>query len=189
MNRQCGFDNAAREYLYTFYGILDEMIWCMTGVELSDSISYNFIVQMIPHHQAAIEMSKNILKFTDNKELRGIASQIIEEQTKSIKNMLKIKECCCKTENCRQDLDRYQKKTEQIMREMFSGMKNACSSNRVSCDFMWEMIPHHEGAVRMSENALCFPICRELVPILQAIISSQKKGIVQMKELQKCIGC
>ena len=92
MNRQCRFDNAAKEYLYTFYGILDEMIWCMTGAELSGSISYNFIMQMIPHHQAAIEMSKNILKYTENKTLCKIAEQIIEEQTKSIKNMQKIRE-------------------------------------------------------------------------------------------------
>ena len=189
MSRQCRFDDAAKEYLYTFYGILDEMIWCMTGADLGNSISYNFIVQMIPHHQAAIEMSKNILKYTDNKELRKIASGIIEEQTKSIQNMLKIKDCCCKMKNSEEDLCSYQSKTEKIMREMFSEMKNACRSNQVSCNFLWEMIPHHEGAVRMSENVLCFPICQELVPILQAIITSQKKGIRQMRELERCIGC
>jgi len=189
MNRQCGFDNSAKEYLYTFYGILDEMIWCMTGAELGESISYNFIVQMIPHHQAAIEMSKNILKYTDNKDLRKIATGIIEEQTKSIRNMQRIRECCCRMKNSGEDLRSYQSKTEKIMREMFSGMKSACASNRVSCSFMWEMIPHHEGAVRMSENALCYSVCQELVPILQAIITSQKRGIRQMKELLRCMGC
>lgn len=189
MNRQCRFDNAAKEYLYTFYGILDEMIWCMTGVELSGSISYNFIMQMIPHHQAAIEMSKNILKYTENKTLCKIAEQIIEEQTKSIKNMQKIRECCLRQKNEKDDVCRYQENTEKIMREMFSAMKNACVSNRVSCDFMWEMIPHHEGAVRMAENALCFPLCKELVPILQAIITSQKRGTRQMQNLQRCMGC
>ena len=84
---------------------------------------------------------------------------------------------------------RYQENTEKIMREMFSAMKNACVSNRVSCDFMWEMIPHHEGAVRMAENALCFPLCKELIPILQAIITSQKRGTRQMQNLQRCMGC
>lgn len=41
----------------------------MTGVCLTDSISGNFIMQMIPHHTAAIEMSANILKYTTDPQL------------------------------------------------------------------------------------------------------------------------
>lgn len=189
MNRQCRFDNAAKEYLYTFYGILDEMIWCMTGAEQGESISCNFIMQMIPHHQAAIEMSKNVLKYTENKTLCKIAEQIIEEQTKSISDMLNIKRCCCMEKNSKEDLFRYRENTEKIMQTMFREMKGACASGQVNCDFMWEMIPHHEGAVRMAENALCFPLCKELIPILQSIITSQKRGIEQMRNLLRCMGC
>ena len=54
--------NSARNYLKEFYDILDEMIEEMTEVKLTDSISHNFIMQMIPHHMAAIEMSVNILQ-------------------------------------------------------------------------------------------------------------------------------
>lgn len=49
------------------------------------------------------------------------------------------------------------------------------------------MIPHHMGAIRMSENALRFPICPELIPILTAIISSQKRGVQEMEKLLQCI--
>ena len=63
----------------------------------------------------------------------------------------------------------------------------ACAGNRINADFMREMIPHHEGAVRMSENALCFPLCPELVPILSRIIVSQKKGVREMKRLLRCV--
>lgn len=189
MNGQCRFDNAAKEYLYTFYGIMDEMIWCMTGAGLGKSISCNFIMQMIPHHQAAIEMSKNILKYTNNKAVEKIAAQIIEEQTRSINDMLKIERCCCREESTEADLCRYQEKTEKIMQEMFSAMKGACADGRVNCDFLREMLPHHQGAVRMAENALCFPVCRELVPILQSIVTSQKRGIEQMGNLLRCMGC
>ena len=50
------------------------------------------------------------------------------------------------------------------------------------------MIPHHRGAVRMSENALRFPLCPELVPLLDAIIVSQKEGIRKMQCLMKRAG-
>lgn len=189
MNQPCRFSDVTKDYLSAFYEILDEMICKMTGAELSDSISHNFIVQMIPHHEAAIRMSENILRYTTSLPLQDIAAGIITEQTKSIRNMRDILSNCEALENSRQDLCLYQRHTEQIMQTMFSGMKCAQAENRVDCNFMWEMIPHHRGAVEMSKNALRYDICPGLVPILQAIISSQEKGIRQMQRLLRCIGC
>ena len=186
---QCRFNNDTKDYLCRFYCILDEMIWCMTSAELVNSISYNFIVQMIPHHQAAIEMSENVLKYTENVTLRQIASNIIQEQTKSIENMRCIEKMCSRCINTKQDLCRYQERMDQIMQIMFSEMKCARATNQISCNFMWEMIPHHEGAVKMSQTTLRYNICPELVPVLQAIITSQEKGIEKMRQLEKCIGC
>ena len=62
-------------------------------------------------------------------------------------------------------------------------MKRAPRTERIPCDFIREMIPHHEGAIRMSENALRFSLCPELIPILDAIIISQKEGVRQMRKL------
>ena len=39
------------KYLTCFNNILDQMIQQMNSAQLSNSISYNFIVQMIPHHK------------------------------------------------------------------------------------------------------------------------------------------
>ena len=64
MQDQQRFSNVTKSYLCCFYGILEEMIENMTGAALTDSLSHNFIVQMIPHHRAAIEMSHNLLQYT-----------------------------------------------------------------------------------------------------------------------------
>lgn len=189
MNRPCQFSNVTKDYLSTFYCILDEMIRKMTEANLTESISHNFIVQMIPHHRSAIEMSVNLLKYTTNKSLQDIASQIIMEQTKSIENMRNIKCTCGELRNSRQDLCRYQRRVDEIMQTMFSEMRCARAINRINCDFMWEMIPHHKGAVEMATNALQFDICPALKPILQRIITSQQKGIVQMQDLLQGMGC
>lgn len=191
MNRncQCRLSNVTQDYLATFQNILDAMIQGMTCAELSDSISYNFIVQMIPHHRAAIEMSRNLLKYTTFLPLQDIASQIITEQTKSIENMRRVLCACERRDNCQQDVCHYQARVEQILDTMFSDMEHACTSNQINANFMREMIPHHRGAVRMSENALQYDICPELVPILNAIITSQKRGIRQMQTLLRGMGC
>ena len=189
---QYRLSRCAREYLSEYNHILDRLIDGMTNVPLTNSISHNFIVQMIPHHQAAIEMSENLLSYTSCAPLKNIASQIIREQTESIKNM-RLAECACeKLLNSCQDVDLYSRKTEQIMNTMFDDMGKAPDDNQINIDFIREMIPHHEGAIRMSKNALKYDICPELCPILLSIISSQERGVTQMKRLlsqierQKC---
>lgn len=80
------------------------MIKGMEEAELTDSISHNFMAQMIPHHMAAIEMSENILKYSAYVPVRNIASGIIAEQTKSIADMKAILEHCSMMENGEQEL-------------------------------------------------------------------------------------
>lgn len=189
MSKPCSLNRTTELYLTTFNRILQKMICKMSNAKLTNSISHNFIVQMIPHHKAAIEMSENILKYTSNDSLQNIASNIITEQTKSIENMLAIEKNCSCLVNQRQELQLYQTKINQVMQTMFSNMGRACATNQINCNFMWEMIPHHEGAVLMSEITLQFNICPELKPILDSIISSQKKGISEMQNLLHCLKC
>lgn len=187
MTNQREFSIVTKTYLSRFYDILDEMIWEMCNADLTDSISHNFIVQMIPHHRAAIEMSRNLLQYTTFVPLQDIAVNIVEEQTKSIKDMTKALGECSKLKNTKDDLQLYMRCYHQITHTMFAGMGDAFASNDINADFMREMIPHHKGAVQMSENALKFPICPELTPLLQAIITSQKKGIHEMECLLQYI--
>lgn len=187
MRSQQRFSDVTRSYLCCFYEILKNMIDDMDGAQLTDSISYNFIVQMIPHHRAAIEMSYNILQYTTCIPLQEIALGIIEEQTMSIQNMLSILDRCAGLGNAQQDVCCYHKSYQQITQIMFTHMQDACSTNNINADFIREMIPHHKGAISMSQNALRFDICPELVPILQAIIKSQQKGVCEMERLLRCV--
>lgn len=183
MNGCCQLSHVTRNYVDTFHCILNEMVQGMTSAQLSDSISENFIVQMIPHHRAAIEMSRSLLQYTTNIPLQEIAERIIEEQTKSIENMQAILDTCKQKQNCSQDVRTYENRVDRIMQTMFSDMKNACTDNDLNGNFMREMIPHHRGAIEMSENALQYRICPQLQPILQAIILSQRRGVRQMQRL------
>ncbi len=179
--KSCRFSNVTKKYLNDFYCILDQMIQGMTDANLSDSISHNFIVQMIPHHRAAIEMSQNLLQYTTFIPLQDIALNIIQAQTQSIEHMRQSLNICTDLKNSSRELCLYQRNFHQITQTMFSEMNCACSSNNINKNFIREMIPHHEGAIRMSKNALRFPVCPELIPILNAIITSQEKGVRKMQ--------
>ena len=72
MNK-CRLSNNTRDYAKRYECILDKMIDQMTCVKMTNSISAGFITQMIIHHRAAIEMSKNLLCYTTNIPLQDIA--------------------------------------------------------------------------------------------------------------------
>lgn len=188
MNRTCNFSHVTNDYLASFDGILCDMTEGMAHADLSDSISHNFITQMIPHHQGAIEMSRNLLRYTTNIPLQNMALQIVKEQTRSISDMNRILCKCDEVRNCRDDLCCFQTRTKKIMQTMFCEMKHACTSNCVNGNFIREMIPHHCGAIAMSENTLRYCICPELVPILDAIIQSQRREVRTMCCLLRCMG-
>lgn len=189
MRHTCTLSEPAKQYLARFYEILDEMIHNMTSAELTDSISHNFIVQMIPHHRAAIEMSQNVLPLIGSGPLRRIAERIITEQTKGIADMeAALPACGC---SCSPELDRnlYQRRMDLIFQAMFRQMGSAPETDRIAVNFMREMIPHHEGAIHMAKTALKYGVCPELVPILCNIIVSQEKGVREMKALLRRCGC
>ena len=185
MKQQPIRSGAAENYLNEYRRILDNMIDGMTRAPLTDSISNNFIVQMIPHHMAAIEMSENLIRFTKDETVQSIARNIISEQTQGIANMKAIYATCLTLINPQRSVNAYESRINSIMCAMFSQMKTAPSDVNINCDFLREMIPHHHGAVRMSQTALNFNVCRGLVPILNDIISTQRRGIRRMQSLEQ----
>lgn len=177
------FSINTQKYLDTYCDILSEMESQMTSVEFSNSISSNFINQMIPHHRAAIKMAESLLEYTTNIPLQNIALRIVSEQEKGIEAMLAAEPMCRKVINSQPVLRMYCEKNNEIIKNMFTQMRSACADNSIDISFVRQMIPHHLGAIGMAENALRFGICRELVPILRSIILEQKKGVCQMSKL------
>ncbi len=189
MKNTCLLSEDSKTYLCCFYQILDEMIQGMTPAGLTQSISHNFIVQMVPHHRAAIQMSNNVLRFTENSAVRRVAQTIIREQTRGISQMEDALPLCGQLTNPLPDLRLYQRRMDLIYREMYAGMGRAPEDNALAAVFMREMIPHHQGAIRMAENTLKYDVCTELVPILRSIVSQQWQGVAQMRALLRRMGC
>ena len=187
MNQQPNLSLATKSYLSRFYEILDNMMQEMDGAQLTDSISQNFIVQMIPHHEAAVQMSHNLLQYTTCIPLQNMALGIIETQTKGIHEMEAALESCSQPASDSADLALYRRRYGHIVQRMFCAMEQACISNNIDANFIREMIPHHQGAIQMAENALRFSPCPPLVPILQNIVRAQRAGICQMERILRCL--
>lgn len=139
MVQQCKFSEDTKNYLSCFYTILSEMIEGMESAELTGSISHNFIVQMIPHHRAAIRMSQNVLQYSICKPLQRIAENIITSQTASIDSMCEALENCSMYASTKQDICLYQHRFGIITQNMFEKMNIARSDNDIGANFMRKM--------------------------------------------------
>ena len=67
--------------------IMDKMMADMSSIEITGDNDIDFIKGMIPHHQAAIDVSKKILEYTKDNKIKEIANRIIKAQEKEIEDM------------------------------------------------------------------------------------------------------
>lgn len=51
------------------------------------NVDRDFVLGMIPHHEAAIDMARLLLQYSDNQELRELAEAVIREQEREIRFM------------------------------------------------------------------------------------------------------
>lgn len=189
MANTCLLSDESKHYLCCYHQILDEMVQGITTAKLNQGISHNFIVQMIPHHRAAIRMSRNILNVSDDRAVRRLAQRILEQRAQGIDQLEGLLTVCGRDATPQMDLRLFQRRMDLIFREMFTRMGAAPESNRLDAVYLREMIPHCRGAVRMSQNALRYGVCPEMEPVLCSIIGAQRRETGQMRAFLRRMGC
>ena len=181
MKNTCLLSEDSKNYLCCFYQTLDGMVQAMTTAGLTQSISHNFIVQMLPHHRAAIQMASNVLRFTEN--------QAVLHRTQSIDQLEDALAPAGQLANPQQDLRLYQRRMELIYRDMYAKMSRAPENNRLAAVYLRQTLPHRMGAARMAETALRYDVCTELVPVLRSIAAQQKREFAQTRALLSRLEC
>lgn len=175
------------QYLSRFDQILWEMTTKMLTSPTTNNITINFIRTMIPHHQAAIYMCENLLKYTTYCPLQDIARRIIRLQTQGIEQMKNIARTTTGYENTWIDVNNYTNQFKQIVNEMVQRMKNSSRTININYNFVNEMIPHHEGAIAMCNNLLKYRIDPRLREVANSIIRFQSQGVKELKEISYAI--
>ncbi len=183
----CQSVNESRKYLYEFFQILNNMENKVLNAPITDNITINFIRTMVSYHQSAIYMCQNLSRFTQYESLEEIARNIISNQTKGISEMREIAITTSGYSNSRRDVNLYEKSFFCITKQMICRMRNAPRSNDINLNFVDEMIPHHEGAIKMCENVMKYRVDPRLLEISNSIIKKQSEEIKEMEEIQRIL--
>ena len=142
--------------------VMDHM-WASTEEE--------FIANMIPHHQEAVDTASIIVAKTENTELKKIAENIVSAQKTEIALLGSWMKAWYPNSTLKVSY-------MQMMRDI-----SKLSGHDLDDVFMEDMIKHHEWAVHMAEEVLEVSQRPEIVKMANDIIRSQNAEIAKFKEL------
>jgi len=140
----------------------------------ANGIDRAFAEMMIPHHQGAVEMAEIALERTERPELRKLSEQIIASQKAEIAEF---------EEALDGDLEGVESESMGMsMGMMGMDMDMLRSAQQFDRAFIDMMIPHHEGAVVMSDVERKRGENPEMQAMAREITAAQEREIAQMRE-------
>ena len=78
---------ANREVVRAVYDQINQKMMLDMNIAPTGSVDRDFVLGMIPHHEAAIDMAKLLLQYSEDDELRNLAEAVIQEQEREIRFM------------------------------------------------------------------------------------------------------
>lgn len=131
-----------------------------------------FLVEMTPHHQEAVDSARQILAVTERQELRDFAKEVIDAQTEEIAKM-------------RQWIKQWhpgaatQAAYQPMMRDI-----DGLPAEEADIVFLEDMIEHHLAAVHMARDVLDKNLTErdEVRTLAEEIIAAQNREIDQMRK-------
>lgn len=146
-----------------------------------------FIDGMTVHHQGAVNMAKEVLEKSKRPEMKKLANNIIAAQNREIDRMKEWRKTWYpKADNTpmayHAQMGHMMAMTPEQMQDMMMSMDLGAADDKFDLRFLNAMIPHHEGALVMAEDALKKSKRPEMKKLAQEILTSQKQEIEQMKE-------
>jgi uncharacterized protein (DUF305 family) len=141
----------------------------MPGMVVEDEFGY--LTGMVPHHEEAIRNAQVLLAGTDRPEMRAFATRIIETQTREV---AQIRSWLATW---------YPGRDTTVDYTPMMGDLTGLRGDDLDRAFLTDMIPHHMGAVMMSQQLLGRRLAThtEVEPFARTIRDTQHAEIVQMR--------
>ncbi|MBR8832493.1 MAG: DUF305 domain-containing protein [Stigonema ocellatum SAG 48.90 = DSM 106950] len=146
-----------------------------------------FIDAMTPHHQGGVSMAKVAQEKSQRPQIKNLANDIIKAQNQEIAELKQWRQTWYPKAGDKPvaydaQMGHMMEMSSDQMKGMMMSMDLGAADNEFDLRFINAMIPHHEGAVTMAQDALSKSKRPEIKKLAQDIITSQQKEIKQMKQ-------
>ncbi len=173
-----------------------------TGATTANAVDQAFVRQMVPHHEMAVEMAEMARNQGERDEITTLADEVITAQAAEIDEMKAIAAAQGVELDAMSGMDHSQhagggadatamdadlQTLDLTLEEAGMAMNMAALTSAESFDkaFIDQMIPHHQGAIRMARVELEQGESPELRKISAAIVAAQEQEIEQMNAWRK----
>ena len=149
-----------------------------------------FIDAMTPHHQGAVEMAKEAEQKSKRPEIKKLADNIIKSQNQEITQMKQWRQAWYpkagdKPMAYNSQMGHMMEMSSDQMKTMMMSQDLGAADAEFDLRFIDAMIPHHEGAVTMAQDALTKSKRPEIKKLAQEIVKAQDIEIKQMQQWRK----
>ncbi|MBW4443762.1 MAG: DUF305 domain-containing protein [Plectolyngbya sp. WJT66-NPBG17] len=155
-----------------------------------EQFDLRFIDAMVPHHQGAVKMAQEALQKSKRSEIKKLAQSIIADQDKEIGQMQQWRKTWYASAAAtpmawNSGTKSMMPMTQDQMNGMMMNVDLGAADDQFDLRFINAMIPHHESAIVMANDALQKSKRPEIQKLSKAIVSSQQAEIDQMKQWRK----
>lgn len=152
-----------------------------------EAFDLRFIDAMIPHHEGAVIMAQEALQKSNRPEIRQLAQAIIDAQKQEISQMKEWRKTWYANVDdtpmmYHAEMNHMMPMTEEMRASMMMSVDLGDADDQFDLRFINAMIPHHEGAVDMANQASSKSSRAEIQELAKNIISSQQQEIDEMKQ-------
>ncbi len=146
-----------------------------------------FVDAMTPHHQGAVEMAKEAQQKSKRPEIKKLAANIIQAQDKELNQMKQWRQAWYPKASAEPiayhaEMKHSMPMSQDQIKSMMMSMDLGAADDQFDLRFLNAMIPHHDGAVVMAQDALNKSKRPEIKKLAQEILASQKAEINQMQQ-------
>lgn len=150
--------------------------------DLALPFDLRFLDQMVPHHQMAVHSAQMMIANSERPELRDLAQRIISAQQREIDQMGQWRATWFPDAGPAPAMTMMGGQSGMMGGGMMDGQGGMMvDQEQMDRLFLEMMIPHHEAAISMAEQALEESDRPEIRTLAEAIISSQTAEITEMR--------
>lgn len=146
-----------------------------------------FVDAMIPHHEGAVAMAQEAQQKSQRPEIQKLAADIIAAQNQEIASLKQWRQAWYPNASVQPvawnaQMGHAVSMSPDQRKGMAMDMDLGAADAEFDLRFINAMIPHHEGAVKMAQEALNKSKRPEIRQLAQDIIKSQAAEIQQMQQ-------
>jgi len=147
------------------------------------AFDHQFLDTMVVHHQSAIEMAQLVEERSAHKELKQMAQKMIDDQRREIQQMEEWKQKWYADKGDAVNMS--MPGMAESMKDMSMDALRSATGETFDAMFIDMMGRHHDGAIKMAQDAVSKATHPEIMKLANDIIREQKREVSQMAKWKK----